>query len=68
MERAAEELPSHFYPHFPDEEAFIALLSVAIRNGAEGYVLIDPDRWYVIGFASTQATVAPVQAGELVYA
>ncbi|WP_143393278.1 hypothetical protein [Fimbriiglobus ruber] len=53
MDRFGHEIPRHFYPLFPDEKEFVGLLSVAMRDAAEGYVLVDEGRWCVIGFNGT---------------
>ena len=52
MESGTAGLSPAFYPQFPEEDEFVALLSAAMRSGAEGYILIDADRWSVIGFVS----------------
>lgn len=58
MGHLGKSLPEHFYPLFPDEVEFVALLSAGLRGGATGYVLVDPDRWHVIEFAASRSTAA----------
>lgn len=61
MARAGNQLPDQFYPLFPDEREFVQLLGVALRDGAQGYVLVDQGTWYVLRFAVAD-TAQPVAA------
>ena len=66
MARNRTALPDAFYPLFPDEWEFVGLLSIAMREGAEGYVLVYDDRWSVLGFGGPLAPRAAAPVPEAV--